>query len=468
MPLVNNKFLPIELPPKHARVLLDTSKNWRYRCLYGGRNGAKDWSACAVAIETAVRVLKRFLCTREVQKTIRDSIHQLLVDTIKRLGYSEYFKITDKDIKCLTTGSNFIFTGLRDLSASNLKSLEGIDICILGEAENITEKSFSILDPTLRKKGSEVWIIYNPQLENDFIYQFTVVDPPNNLISEKVNFLDIPRAWVSDEIWTQIERMKANNSEAYNHIWLGETGTGGKFFHEFGPHLKEKPFILHEDSYLYGSLDHGTTAPTSFGLWWKDSNKKPHRLWTYYEPNRATSTNALKIALGLQAFKWTQYKQPHMVFYDPSMKTKMRLEENFSPSPIDYYEKAFEGVFNPSNNKNARKTIFVPANNDIPAGCDLMREMFSVRDGVPNSFYWPEFNQPYEKLIPAQQYDPYDDSKYNTRLEDHIADDARYGFMGMMGSNRKSVDKPNKSEYIHNINPYQEKYSQLQRATNLG
>ena len=101
MPLIDGNFEPLVLPSaKHARVLCDPGRvvsgvliPWRFRVLRGGRNGYKDWSAMAVAVERGVRVSTRFLLTREVQNTISDSSYQLLVDTINKLGYAEYFDI---------------------------------------------------------------------------------------------------------------------------------------------------------------------------------------------------------------------------------------------------------------------------------------------------------------------------------------------------------------------------------------
>jgi len=159
MPLVNNKFTPLELPAKHCRVLTDNTlverngvmvKKWRYRCLHGGRNGAKDWSASAFAVEDMVRFPKRYLFTREILNTIKDSAHQLLKDTISRLGFSGYFDPLENEIRGVS-GSSAIYRGLRDLNAENIKSLEGIDVAVIMEAQTLTKASFEVLDPTIRK-----------------------------------------------------------------------------------------------------------------------------------------------------------------------------------------------------------------------------------------------------------------------------------------------------------------------------
>ena len=182
MPIVNNKVEPLELPRKHARVIFDNSRKWRFRTLHGGRNGGKDWAFASALIERAVRVKTRVLCTREIQNTIQDSIKTLLEDTINRLGYSMYFTVTKAEIVG-SNGSNFIFRGLRDLNAENIKSLEGVDICMLGEAQNTTKKSWHILNPTIRKPGSEIWIQFNDQFDDDFIYDEVSKSPEERTIT---------------------------------------------------------------------------------------------------------------------------------------------------------------------------------------------------------------------------------------------------------------------------------------------
>jgi hypothetical protein len=227
MPLVDGQFLPLSMPPKHARVLTDQSKPWRFRCLHGGRSGGKDWQISAYAIERAVRMPTRFVCFREIQKSIKDSILLLLSDTIKRLGYSDYFVITRDEIVC-NNGSSFIFIGLRDLTAATIKSMEGIDVAVGIEAQYLTKKSFDVFEPTIRKAGSEIWLDWNDFYEDDFVNQRFVVNPPEDAIIDHVNFEDVPAEWISDVTRNMIARAKAENDPEYEHIWHGALVNVGK------------------------------------------------------------------------------------------------------------------------------------------------------------------------------------------------------------------------------------------------
>lgn len=435
MPLVDGKILPLEMPSaKHARVLL--GGKWRYRVLHGGRNGAKDWSAIATAAEIAVRKPTRFLCTREIQKTIKESVHQLLSDTIKRLGYGRYFVITDNEIYgkpgTSAEGSSFIFTGLRDLNASNLKSIEAIDIAIIGEAENLTQKSFEILDPTIRKAGSEIWIFFNDKSTKDFVYQFCVINPPANMICEKVNYTDLPDEWLTQEVLDQANRMKVENPERYRRIWLGEPGSGGQFFPEFGDHLREMPFhIQPHECNLYGSLDYGdgqgeNASATSFGLWHIDNEGRPHRLLTYYKRYQNAATYAREIVAIIRSFHWTQGVLPKTVFADPSMFIKRRMDEQFTMSVADVF--AEYGL------------PLTPAINDRINGWRVMRQFFTIDEtGKPRSFYWEMYNDEYEMYIPTLQAKENNSDDCEKGGEDHIGDDSRYLFVAAMGMKAQKV-----------------------------
>jgi hypothetical protein len=268
MPLINGKFEPLDLPAKHFKVLFDNSKKWRFRALWGGRNGAKDWTSTAACIEIAVRQRKRFLFTREVQKTLSKSSIQLISDQIKRMGYSAYFKIGREEISCITTGSVFWFSGLNDINVDDLKSTESVDYAVIVEAENLTKTSFLSFDETMRKIDCEIWFIFNPANEDDFIYQFCVIDPPEDLIGCNVNGYaladdgkTVTRAdnpHVTDVMIRRAQWEFNTDREAFNNHCLGiPKGGGGRVY---GIYNKDVHYIDFDRRYLsqcdcYMSID---------------------------------------------------------------------------------------------------------------------------------------------------------------------------------------------------------------------
>jgi len=164
----------------------------RYRVAYGGRGSSKSWGFAEMALARAVQRKNRILCTRELQKSIKDSSHKLLVDTIIRLNIGAHFEIGESFIRCPTNGSDFIFKGLK-YNPDEIKSTEGIDIAWCEEAHRLTKRGDELLVPTVRQDGSEIWYTFNPDDEFDHVYQKFVTNtpPPNTKICE-INWQDNP------------------------------------------------------------------------------------------------------------------------------------------------------------------------------------------------------------------------------------------------------------------------------------
>lgn len=160
----------------------------------------------------------RIACMREIQDSIKDSVHKLLSDRIYYYHLTEY-KVGENTIVNRITGTTFIFKGLREQNSGNIKSLEGIDIVWLEEAQKISRNSWNILDPTIRKSGSEIWISMNREAENDPVWQAVALHPDSNTLIVKVNYTDNP--FCPEEMKYLAERCRKENSEEYEHIWLG-------------------------------------------------------------------------------------------------------------------------------------------------------------------------------------------------------------------------------------------------------
>ena len=137
----------------------------RYKIYWGGRNSAKSTSFAQVLLLLSREKKLRILCTREIQNTIKDSVHKLLKDLIIKYELGD-FKITAESITNLITGSEFIFKGLKT-NINEIKSIEGIDICWVEEAQAVSHSSWDILIPTIRKEGSEIWASFNRFTERD-------------------------------------------------------------------------------------------------------------------------------------------------------------------------------------------------------------------------------------------------------------------------------------------------------------
>jgi phage terminase large subunit len=133
--------------------------DWRNLVYYGGRGSGKSMHVAEVLLIRGSQSKLRILCTREIQKTIKDSVHKLLADLISEHGYTDY-EVTDKAIRNKRTGTEFIFSGLKH-NVNEIKSMEGVDIAWCEEAQSLSEQSLKVLAPTIRKEGSQLIFTFN-------------------------------------------------------------------------------------------------------------------------------------------------------------------------------------------------------------------------------------------------------------------------------------------------------------------
>ncbi len=191
----------------------------RYKVAHGGRGSGKSWSfARALLIQGSERPL-RILCAREVQKSIKDSVHKLLSDQISALGLGGFYDIFETEIRG-KNGTEFAFAGLAAHTIATIKSFEGCDICWVEEAQVVSKKSWEVLTPTIRKEGSEIWVTYNPELETDATHAMFAVDPPTGAVVVEVNYADNPFFTATLEQERQDCERKAPKD--YPNIWGGK------------------------------------------------------------------------------------------------------------------------------------------------------------------------------------------------------------------------------------------------------
>ncbi len=202
--------IPVAFRDLHAKS--------RYKVFYGGRGSAKSWSIARVLVSLAARKKLRVICAREYQISIEDSVHKLLVDQIHALGLTPFYRITDRTITCTTTGSSFRFVGLKT-NIRNIKGLEGADIVWVEEAECVSAASWNILIPTVRKKGSEIWVSFNPDQESDPTYQRFVKHPPPNAIVRMVSWRDNPH--FTEELRAEKDHLQRVDPDAFEWVWEG-------------------------------------------------------------------------------------------------------------------------------------------------------------------------------------------------------------------------------------------------------
>lgn len=203
--------------PDYAKALFEPK---RYKVLHGGRGGGKSWAVARALLIQAASEPLRVLCAREVQKSIRDSVHRLLSDQIAAMGLGHFFEVLETEIRG-KNGSMFLFSGLLQHTIDSIKSFEGVDRVWVEEAHSVSKKSWDVLIPTIRRPGSEIWATFNPQLETDEVYSRFVKPERDDCLRFSVNYSDNP--WfpqvLEDERLTAKRTMKPAE---YAHIWEGK------------------------------------------------------------------------------------------------------------------------------------------------------------------------------------------------------------------------------------------------------
>jgi len=184
-------------------------------------NSMKSHTVARVLLIKAREKKIRIGCFREFQNSIAESSHQLLSDLIKQYGLND-FSITDKTITNKITGSDFIFKGLWN-NEQSLKSIEGINIAWIEEAQTITKKSLEVLTPTIREVGSQLIYTYNRLNVSDPVHTRLVEEGRPNTLIINVNY-DIAEKYgfLPDVIKKEIEDDKLKRPVLYKQKWLGE------------------------------------------------------------------------------------------------------------------------------------------------------------------------------------------------------------------------------------------------------
>ncbi len=196
----------------------------RYKVVYGGRGSGKSWGMARALLILGQQYLIRVLCARETMTSIAASVHQLLCDQIYALGLQDHYEIGISHIRGVN-GTQFSFIGLR-ANITQVKSFEGLTICWVEEAANVSSLSWDTLIPTMRGEGflpgtpSEIWVTFNPELETDATYRQFILNTPPNAVVVEMNHCD--NDWFPLALTREMEQMKRLDYDKYLNIYEGQ------------------------------------------------------------------------------------------------------------------------------------------------------------------------------------------------------------------------------------------------------
>ena len=260
------KEIIIAIPTEFRRLF---DNNWREAAVYGGRYSLKSHTVARILLIKARLKKTRIACFREFQNSIADSSYQLLADLIKLYDLRD-FELTNNSIINKLNGSDFIFKGLWN-NEQSIKSIEGIDIAWVEEAQTVSEKSLEVLTPTVRKEGSQIIYTYNRLVEEDPVHKRLVLEGRPNSLIINVNY-DIAEkyGWLPKVIKDEIEDDKKNRPGLYKHKWLGEPFSSERKIYKDWNVIDEIPHEARLERY---GLDFGySNDPTSIVAIYKYNN----------------------------------------------------------------------------------------------------------------------------------------------------------------------------------------------------
>jgi phage terminase large subunit len=219
-------ILRIETP----RVFAPLLEPARYKGAYGGRGSGKSHFFGELLVEECQAEKGTLaVCIREVQKTLAQSSKRLIEAKIQSLGVGQGFKVFTDKIQ--TPGDGIIiFQGMQDHTAESIKSLEGFRIADVEEAQTLSARSLTLLRPTIRAPGSQIWFRWNPRRKVDAVDDFLRARKPDGSVVVEANWKDNP-------FWTpELEAERKLDlelyPERYEHIWEGAYATAfeGAYF----------------------------------------------------------------------------------------------------------------------------------------------------------------------------------------------------------------------------------------------
>jgi phage terminase large subunit len=192
----------------------------RYKVMYGGRGAGKSWAVARALLIQGMQKKLLVLCAREYQNSMEDSVHKLLKDQIESLGIGGFYQVREKSI-IGANGTEIIFKGLK-VNINSIKSFEAVDIVWVEEAQTVSKMSWDVLIPTIRRKGSEIWITFNPLLEEDDTYRRFVLETPDDATVVKINWSDNPFFDADGGILRRaMEHVRNKDPDAWLNVWEG-------------------------------------------------------------------------------------------------------------------------------------------------------------------------------------------------------------------------------------------------------
>jgi phage terminase large subunit len=371
----------------------------RHLLIKGGRGSGKSYSVAKLCLEVVNNYGVRCLCARETQKSIDESVYQLLLDMIAEGQYTT-FQPTKTSIGN-DNGGSFMFAGLRQQDVGKLKSAHKLALCWVEEAHTISQHSLEVLAPTIRGENSVIIYTYNPELEDDPVHQTYALNPQPDVCVVELNWRDnywFPQV-LEEEKWRTWRQDDSPGKVRYHWIWEGQTlpAVEGAIFANEVAKFQQDGRILNLDydpkGRVYGVMDLGWGVMT-LALWQRFASTM--QLIDYYEVTHMTYAQLThKVRADHPDVRWGKIFMPHDASHrDPKygkshfdvMREQEWQVEQIPQIGVENYIEAGRGLFGNAymaDSGNCRKLLHclkrfrrqVPTTTDHPGS--PMKDEFS-------------------------------------------------------------------------------------------
>lgn len=302
--------MSIEFPTKLQCLF----KPKRLKVLHGGRGSGKSWAVARALLIIGAQKQLRILCAREIQKSIKDSVHRLLSDQIQAMNLGAFYEVLESEIRG-KNGTLFLFAGLAQHTVESIKSFEGVSIVWAEESQVVTKRSWDVLTPTIRKDGSEIWITLNPDMETDETYKRFVLGRAQESADAfvvQMNWRDNP--WFPTVLEKERQDTLVRDPLSYANIWEGEpkrVSEGAIYRHEVVQMIEDKrvrPVPYDPLLKVHTVWDLGWNDAMTIGLWQRQSSEV--RCIGYIEDSHRTLDSYIA-QLEKHPYRWGTDFIPH-------------------------------------------------------------------------------------------------------------------------------------------------------------
>lgn len=211
---------------RHFLPLIDGT-DYDFANVYGGRASMKTETTARLALSLGIKRDMRICFARETMASMKESSHEALTSIIYGHQMAEsqngpYRVLEDRIVRRDgdRTLTEFIFVGIRE-RVRDSKGLHEIDLTVVEEAAKVKKDSWDVFIPTvMRKSGSKMWVVWNPEMVSDDTNKLFMLNPPPRTIHIYTTYLDNP--WCSEITRSLAEHARATSPKDYEHIWLGK------------------------------------------------------------------------------------------------------------------------------------------------------------------------------------------------------------------------------------------------------